>query len=79
MVRDRYCPSDRSGATVATGTLKAYGIVSGLNTENVIDRIILRSERRKRREELRKKEKYVFEFVEGIFYRLKKQRNTDYG
>ena len=57
MVCDRYNLSDREGAAIATAALKAYEIVGGSNTENVINRIKLRGERRKCRKEMRKKDK----------------------
>ena len=46
---------------------KAYRVVSKSNTENVIDRRKLRLQRQKCREELNKKEKDAFEFVQKVF------------
>ena len=66
MMCDRYSLSDHASACVAIACLEAYKIVCGSNMENVVNKSNLRREVPKYREELRKKEKDVLEFVQGI-------------
>ena len=50
MVCERYEVSDRTGAAIASATLKAFGIVTEEDKRYVVDRSKLRRERRKYRE-----------------------------
>ena len=64
---ERYEVSDRAGATVASATLKAFGIATEEDKRYVVDRSKSRRERQKYREEIRNKEQELFELVDSIF------------
>ena len=67
MVCERYEVSNRAGAAIASATLKAFGIVSEEAKRYVLDRIKLRRERQKYREEIGNKEQELLDsiFVDG--------------
>ena len=64
---ERFDISDRAAATIATATLKAFGIVTDTNKTNVMDRSKLRREKQKYREEIQKDEELQFGAVDGIY------------
>ena len=58
---------NRAGAAIASATLKAFGIVTEEVKRYVLDRIKLRRERQKYREEIGNKEQELFELLDSIF------------
>ena len=67
MMCERYQISDRAAAAIGSTTLKDFGVVTDYDASLVIDRIKLRRERQKYRDEIRKAEEGLFEIVDGIY------------
>ena len=64
---EQYEVSDKAGITIASATLKAFGIVTEEDKRYAVDRSKLRRKRQKYREEIRNKEQELFELVNSIF------------